>query len=87
MSREEFIDKNKHLFWYLKPEKISSISNDVLVEFVFNYGTWQDIKELTQLLSYEELKDVFNNVTERKKGNYSPEMYDLFKRIIEKYAS
>lgn len=87
MNRQNFIEKNKQLFWYLKPEKIQDISNDVLVEFVFNYGTWDDIKELIDIIGYTELKRVFNHIQGRQKGNYSPEMYDLLKRIVYRYAS
>lgn len=87
MTRSEFIEKNKHLFWYVKPEKIRDISNDVLVEFVFNYGSWEDIKQLIKIIGYPELYRVFNNVKGRRVGNYIPEMYDLFQRIIKKHAS
>lgn len=87
MDRAQFIEKNKHLFWYIKPDKIKDISNDVLVEFVFNYGTWNDIKELIKIIGYPELKRVFENITGRKVGNYIPEMYDLFHRIVIKNAS
>lgn len=38
MTSEAFIKKNKHLFWYINPEKLPNISNDILVEFIFNYG-------------------------------------------------
>ena len=51
MTRKAFLEKNKHLLWYIKPEKIDAISNDVLVEFIFNYGTWEDVKELIKILS------------------------------------
>ena len=87
MSRAEFIEKNKHLFWYIKKEAIPNISNEVLVEFVFNYGTWEDVKELVRILGFDELKRVYEATTDRKIGNYIPEMYDLFGRIVEKYAS
>lgn len=87
MTRAEFIEKNKDLFWYINPEKISDISNEVLVEFIFNYGTWENVKELIKIIGYEELTRIHHALTDRSRSNYIPEMYDLFKRIIEKYAS
>ena len=87
MTRKAFLEKNKHLFWYLKPEKIDAISNDVLVEFIFNYGTWEDVKELIKIIGYPELKRVFENIQGRQVGNYIPEMYDLLKRIVVSKAS
>jgi hypothetical protein len=87
MTRAAFIEKNKHLFWYIKKEAIPNISNDVLVEFIFNYGTWDDVKELIKIIGFQELKLVYENVTDRRIGNYIPEMLDLMGRITHKYAS
>jgi len=87
MTRAEFIEKNKHLFWYIKKEAIPNISNDILVEFIFNYGTWQDVKDLIKIIGFQELKRVYDNLeTDRQKGNYMPEMFDLLERITQKYA-
>jgi len=87
MTRAEFIEKNKHLFWYIKKEKIQDIGNEVLVEFIFNYGTWDDVKELIKIIGFQELKIVYEATTDRKIGNYIPEMYSLLQRIVYKYAS
>ena len=86
MTREEFINKNAHLFWYIKKEAIPNISNEVLVEFIFNYGTWDDVKELIKIIGFQELKRVYDDVTDRKVGNYIPEMLDLMSRITNRYA-
>jgi hypothetical protein len=87
MTRAEFIEKNKHLFWYIKKDKIQDIGNEVLVEFIFNYGTWDDVKELIKIIGFQELKRVYDGITDRKIGNYMPEMYSLLERIVYKYAS
>lgn len=87
MTRAEFIAKNSQLFWYIKKEAIPNISNEVLVEFIFNYGTWQDVKDLIKIIGFQELKRVYEDVTDRKVGNYLPEMLSLMGRISDKYAS
>ena len=87
MTREEFIAKNAHLFWYIKKEAIPKIGNEVLVEFIFNYGTWQDVKELIKIIGFQELKKVYEGITDRKVGNYHPEIYNFLGLIIHKYAS
>lgn len=87
MTRAEFIEKNKHLFWYIKKEAIPEIGNEVLVEFIFNYGTWDDVKELVRIIGFDELKRVYEGIDERKAGNYIPEMLDLLGRITKQYAS
>lgn len=70
MTRAEFIEKNKHLFWHINPSKLQNISNEVLVEFIFNYGQWEDVKELVKILGFKELKRVFNETQERNIGIY-----------------
>jgi hypothetical protein len=87
MTREEFITKKAHLFWYIKKESLHKIDNEVLVEFIFNYGTWNDVKELIKIIGFQELKLVYDGITDRKIGNYLPEMLDLLGRITHKYAS
>jgi hypothetical protein len=87
MTREEFIVKNAHLFWYIKKEAIPNIGNEVLVEFIFNYGTWQDVKDLIKIIGYQELKKVYDGITDRKIGNYHPEIYNYLGLIVHKYAS
>ena len=86
MTRDEFIENNKHLFWYINKDKLPEISNDVLVEFIFNYGQWEDIKQLVKIIGFKELKRVYQNIKGRQIGNYIPEMYDLLERIVTKYA-
>ena len=87
MTRAEFIEKNKHLFWYIKKEAIPNIGNEVLVEFIFNYGTWDDVKELIKIIGFQELKVVYEGITDRKIGNYHPEILNYLGLIINKYAS
>ena len=54
---------------------------------VINGGTWEDVKDLIKIIGYHELKRVYEDVTDRKIGNYIPEMLDLMRRITMKYAS
>ena len=87
MTRHEFITKHSDLFWYIKKEAIPNIGNEVLAEFIFNYGTWQDVKDLIKIIGHQELKRVYDEITDRKIGNYIPEMLDLMSRITQKHAS
>jgi hypothetical protein len=87
MNRADFIHKNKHLFWYINPEKLQDISNAVLVEFIFNYGTWEDVKELVELLGYDELRKVYESLDERQKGNYFGPAINFLSNLSLRYAS
>jgi hypothetical protein len=87
MTRAEFIEKNRHLFWYIKQDKIPEISNVVLVEFIFNYGTWEDVKELVEVLGYKELRRVYESLDERQKGNYFDPAINYLSLLTFKHAS
>lgn len=57
------------------------------MEFIFNYGTWDDVKELIKIIGFQELKRVYESLDERNKGNYIPEIYNYLGLIVHKYAS
>ena len=86
MTRAEFIEKNAHLFWYMPKDSIKRIDDEVLVEFIFNYGTWNDVKQLCRIIGFQKLKKIYLNITGRKKGNYIPEMYNFLGLLVAKYA-
>ena len=59
----------------------------MLVEFIFNYGTWNDVKQLIKIIGFQELKRVYETITDRQVGNYHPEIYNYLGLIVHKYAS
>lgn len=81
-----FLKKHEHFFWYLHKDKLHNLSDDVIVEFIFNHGDWNAIKELCQIIGFQKLKEIYTNLQGRKKNNYIPEMYFLLKGLVERYA-
>ncbi len=81
-----FIRKNSSLFWYIPDDKKEDIDEEILVEFILNYGTMEDVKELFKLLGIGTVAKVFYNATGRKKLNYYPEVYNYFDLYFKKYA-
>ena len=45
-----FIREHADLFWYIPDNKKEDISDETLVEFILNYGTLDDVKEMKELL-------------------------------------
>jgi hypothetical protein len=86
MTREEFIEKHASLFWYLPKNSVRNIDDEILVEFIFNYGSWESVKELCKVIGFQKLKEVYDHIHGRKKGNYIPEMYNLLGLLVKKYA-
>ena len=50
MSRKQFIDKHKSLFWYTPENEKANISDALLIENILNYGTLDDYRELIATL-------------------------------------
>ncbi len=86
MTREELIQKNKDLFWYIRKDALKEMSDDVLVEFIMNYGDMEALRDLINVLGIEKLRIVYNNVQGRRVGNYKIEFLRFLKRIIDYYV-
>lgn len=81
-----FIRKNAHLFWYIPDDKKEDISDEVLVEFILNYGNLESFQELRELLGLNRISTVFMSLEGRRKLNYYPEIYNLFYLYLKKNA-
>ncbi len=81
-----FIRRHSSLFWYIPDEKKEDLSPDVVVEFILNYGTMDDIKTLIKLIGVEDTAKIFFAAKGRKRLNYYPEIYNFFSLYFKKYA-
>ena len=85
-----FIRKHSSLFWYIPEDKKEEISEDILVEFILNYGTLEDVKELFSLMGIKRVAEIFFesvNMSERRKGNYHELVLNYFTLLFNRYAS
>lgn len=83
---KEFIRKHSSLFWYIPEDKKEEISEDVLVEFILNYGNLDDVKALIKILGIRDISRIFFAAKGRRKMNYFPEIYNLFYLYFKKHA-
>jgi hypothetical protein len=84
-----FIRKHSSLFWYIPEEKKEEISHEVLVEFILNYGSMDDVKELFRIMDIKRVADIFFqslNRSERRKGNYHELTRHYFTLFFNRYA-
>ncbi len=83
---KEFILNRSHLFWYTPHRRKEEISKELLVEVILNYGTLDDVRELSRLLGKKEIAQILKAATGRKRMNYLPEIYHFFNLIFSQYA-
>lgn len=84
---KKFIQKNSSLFWYIPENRKESISDELLIEAILNYGSLDDFRELIRIMGMERVSAIFDGLKGRKKNNYYPEIYYFFSLIFKNYAS
>jgi hypothetical protein len=84
MSLKEFIKKRKYLLWYIKD--FENISEDAVVEAVLNYGDFDDVNKLINILGIKKVADIFRKKIKNKRCNFNPKIKNYFKFYFKKYA-
>jgi tRNA threonylcarbamoyladenosine modification (KEOPS) complex Cgi121 subunit len=86
-TREQFIDENAVLFWYIRKDKLHAISDEVLVEFILSYADLRQIKELIQIVGEQKVALIIEKniikVKENKRQNYFKSTLNLFGQYFE----
>ncbi len=86
-TREQFIDENAVLFWYIRKDKLHAISDEVLVEFILSYADLKQIKELIQIVGEQKVASIVEaniiKVKENKRQNYFKSTLNLFGQYFE----
>ena len=84
---KKYINDHQHLFWYSPAPKSETVSDELLVETMLNYGTLEQIHDLFEAVGLQEAATIFWGMTGRKKMNYFPEIHHYFDMYFKKYAS
>ena len=85
-----FIDDNQHLFWYTPAPKSETVTDELLVETVLNYGTMNNVKDLFTAMGMNNVAKIFFdsiNKSERRKSNYFELTVNYFTLFFNRYAS
>jgi len=83
---KNFIRENGYLFWYTPEDKGETVTDELLVETMLNYGDLDQIRNLFKLMGMKNVAKIFKNMTGRKKLNYFPEIWNYFDLYFNKYA-
>jgi len=85
-KRNKFLQKHKDLFWYMDKSKINEISDEVLVEFILNYGSWDDFLALKKTYGIINLTEIFIKISTQQKSNLFPKIAHFFNLYFRRYA-
>ena len=84
MNKQDLVNNYQHLFWYIKKEELINISDNVLVEFILNYGSMQAVKDLLETLGKEQVAKEFSVAIKRNRDNYFPQVKHFFNLYFKK---
>ena len=87
---KKFIDDHQYLFWYSPAPKSETVSDELLVEMVLNYGNMDELRNLFAVIGIKEVaKFFFDSIgkSERRKGNYHELTLNYFTLLFNRYAS
>jgi hypothetical protein len=87
---KNFIREHEALFWYSPGDKGETVSDELLVESVLNYGSMDDVKQLFQLMGMKKAARIFFdsiNQSERRKNNYYELTWNYFTHFFNRYAN
>ena len=84
-----YIRQRGVLFWYSPGDKGETVSDELLVEHILNYGTMDDVRELFRVMGLQRVSEVFFKsikLSERRKNNYNPVALNYFTLLFNRYA-
>jgi len=87
---KDFIREHAALFWYSPEDKAETVSDELLVETILNYGNLITVKQLFTVMGFKTVADIFSrtvNRSERSKNNYQELTYNYFSLLFNRYAS
>ncbi|MDR3268855.1 MAG: hypothetical protein LBT83_07300 [Tannerella sp.] len=87
---KDFINEHQALFWYSPKDKGETVSDELLVETMLNYGTMDEIRRLFELLGIRNVASIFFaaiNRSERRKRNYHELTLNYFTLWFNRHAS
>jgi len=81
---KQFMKLRKHLVWYVKnPENLDI---DSIVEHTLNYGDWDDVQTLINIVGIKKIAEIFKKQTTNFRLNYRKEVVNYFNLYFNKYA-
>ncbi|PIR46936.1 MAG: hypothetical protein COV07_01585 [Candidatus Vogelbacteria bacterium CG10_big_fil_rev_8_21_14_0_10_45_14] len=84
MTLGEFARKHKTLFW--STNAYDQLDERAVVEAVLNYGDWETVRELADIIGYKKMASVFSEDAHLPRSNYYPKIVSYFDRFFKKYA-
>jgi hypothetical protein len=84
MKAQDIIKQKPYLIWYTKD--YDGLSDAAVVEAVLNYGDFDDVQKLIEILGIRKVAKIFRKQAKLPRCNYRPEIKNYFQLYFNKYA-
>lgn len=84
MNAKEFIKKRPHLIWYV--DNFEELSDEVIVEAVLNYGEFDDVLGVIEVMGKEKVADIFKKESSKTRSNYKKDIKNYFNLFFNTHA-
>jgi hypothetical protein len=85
LKRQKFLKDKAGLWWWVKDA--TKLSDGALLEGTLNYGEWEDVLEVFNILGLKKAAAIFKKQIAGKRINYRPKTLNYFKLYFKEYAS
>lgn len=83
---QDFIQENRHLWWWVPEEKKKRLSLNSVVEAVLNYGTEKSVKRLFELIGLNRVSEIFFQQISGRRTNYHKLTIHFFKLYFQRHV-
>jgi hypothetical protein len=86
---KDFIREYAVLFWYSPEDKAETVSDELLVETILNYGDMDAVRKLFRVMGIKKVASIFFNSinkSERSRNNYHELTLNYFTLLFNHYA-
>ena len=84
MKVQDIIKQKPYLIWHTK--NYDGLSEEAVVEAVLNYGDFDDVQKIIQILGIKKVAEIFRKQATLPRCNYRPEIKNYFQLYFAKYA-
>lgn len=81
---QKFIKQRPYLVWYVKDP--NRLNDEAIVEHVLNYGNWEDVRKMIDILGVKKTAKIFSKQAKQKRCNYHKKTKSYFTLYFNKHA-
>jgi hypothetical protein len=80
----QLIKDNPGLIWYTK--NYDDLDAAAITEAILSFGDWKEVQALRRIFGWQELKNIFLDLTNKRRVNLRPETVHFFNLYFQRHV-